>query len=660
MRFYFFVTSMQDRGNGPQPTLRPLPNQTFPDGTPVNTNLNVSAPKERGSSRNGSRLDYPDGTVFCSTFLTVVNRGNTTYYSVYDTAAGQGPNKADPDFHPVSDDPAFPWVAPEHRNDRMNIAYSIFKAFGDQEDTRDPIPQNDQPKPQETKPTGTMKKTRHWPADESGRARKPEDALEELYADQASSETALIIKWMKRMLNDSGVRPSAAPKADPDTNALILTLLQAKETLDTIASRTRFDNICLEQRMDPDGLATISAGPLKWYLTELVQEHQAAAKSTACHRNPAHPLEVRDAAYLMTSKLNDEKGVTENFDTPEVLDGMKAAIEAGWTLEHILNPDLLLKYDTPRQVLEAIAGGAEQLPLDSSEQPTLLEKLMAAPENARPDSKDGFYVSERNWRILVRNLHKRKNTLLLGPTGCGKTEIVRRLCEQTGTPFTIIPMGNITDVTDQLVGKMDLDPATKGTKYDWADFALAIQRPGVILLDEINRIPRNGDNALFSVLDGTRCLAAPGAKSGEQRTIRVHPECVFFATANIGTEFTGTKEIDKALSNRFMPLELDYLDPDTEATVLSVRKGIDWKDAHDIALVATNIRQDYKNGILSQAVSTRETLECAECVKDGFDVKDSMEICFLPLFEGGTTENDTSCERNAVRAKIASRLNTGE
>ena len=89
MRYFFFVTSHQDRGKGTMdPTLRALPGQTFDDGTPVDTDYNVRAPKEPGTSANGCRLEYPDGTIFCSSFLEEVTNQNgkstKPFYSVYD------------------------------------------------------------------------------------------------------------------------------------------------------------------------------------------------------------------------------------------------------------------------------------------------------------------------------------------------------------------------------------------------------------------------------------------------------------------------------------------------------------------------------------------------------------------------------------------------
>ena len=192
------------------------------------------------------------------------------------------------------------------------------------------------------------------------------------------------------------------------------------------------------------------------------------------------------------------------------------------------------------------------------------------------------------------------------------------------------------------------------TRFDWADFAQAIQKPGVIILDEINRCPGNGTNLLFNVLDGNRVLMAADAKSTDVRTIKVNPDCVFFATANIGYQYKGTMELDLALDTRFMTVEVDYLDQKTEQTILVSRCKIPSEDAKNIAIVAKAIRASAKNRELRHSVSTRETLMCAELVKDGFSCEEAMEIAFLPVFENDYESN----ERDSVRAMIAGRFNT--
>lgn len=652
MRYFFFETLETMRDGKMKPTLRALPGQTFDDGTPVSTELNVRAPKEKGSSINGSRLDYPMGTNFASTMLTLVTLpSGTEYYTVYDETAN---NSLHPDFHPVSDDPQFQYVQPTHKSDKMNAAFTAFKVFGTQTDGDDETEAT-----ASATPTNTAKRYRK-PYDKKGNAVDSYPDWVPAYEDQVPMECDMIASWMLTLLGGRGIKQYAKrPKASPVTIQLINALYEKGENIDTIASSERFDTLMSDEKMDLKSLQVISQGPLEWYLEVIYNEHKKHAKCTA-----PDTFNPDDTAYLIGQAYNKQTGVFMTWDDKTTAD-LKEAMKKGWTADDIIDPSVLSTGQDPESLLRDLVSGAIALPDKGgdSDGTSYIDTLMKKPGNARPANKDGFHVDETTWKLLILNLNRKKNTLIVGPTGSGKTVLVQTLCERTGTPFTIIPMGNITEPTEQLVGKMDIasNPNSNKmeTQFDWADFALAIQRPGVVLLDEINRIPRNGYNILFSVLDGTRTLVAYGAKSSDKRTIQVHPDCVFFATANIGGEYTATEDIDAALDNRFRRIEVDYLNVTNEQKILSVRTGIKAEDAKNIALVAKNIRTKYAegNGELSHAVSTRETLDCAEYVRDGFSLEEAMEIAFLPHFEKGVSDNDPDSERGRVKAIIASLFN---
>lgn len=650
MRYYFFETSMQERGNGPQNTLRALPGQTFEDGSPVNENYNVQAPKEAGTSENGTRLEYPVGTVFCSTHLEVVNTKVKAYYSVY-KKDGTGVLEKNPDFHPVSQDPNFNYVSPKHRSERMNIAYTKFMAFGDQDDG-------------EGNATTSKKTKGHkgpaGPADINGKARAAVPQFEPNYDDQLDTESELIVQWMKKVLNDKNIRIMAKrPKAGQDTVARIEELFRSGETIDTIASRSRFDEITKVEKMDSTGLENISKGPMDWYLDVLLAEHRKQTDCTVQGRNGDNAADIDDMALILVKKMDDLYGTTTSpFNDANTVPNIKKALELGWTIDEMIRPEVVNSKQTFSELISDIATGIIPVPGKSNNGKTLFEVLQADVRLKCPDAKKGFYVDKNIWLLLLRNLKVKQNTLLTGPSGSGKTELVKKLCEVTNTPLTIIQMGGVTDVTEHLVGKLDLDPSTGGTKFDWAEFALKIQQPGVILLDEINRIPRGGSNILFSVLDNTRVLHANGAKSTDNREIKVNPECCFFATANLGTEFTDAHEIDEALRTRFCAqIPLGFMNIATEASVLSARTGIDNEDAKAIAQVAADIRRECRKGNLQYNVSMRETLYTAELVRDGLDVEDALEYGVLSHYEKGVTDNDPNSEWGQAKALIASHFN---
>ena len=171
-------------------------------------------------------------------------------------------------------------------------------------------------------------------------------------------------------------------------------------------------------------------------------------------------------------------------------------------------------------------------------------------------------------------------------------------------------------------------------------FTQDIQKPGVILLDELSRAPVTTNNILFPCLDSRRMLPVEMAGGDELRSIPVHPDCVFVATANVGAEYTGTMSLDRALVGRFFPLELDYMPLECEVQVLTKRCGILPADAENIASVAGTVRSLYGKQEISCTISTRETLAAARLVADGWSSLEAMELTFLPLFEGTRTEGE--------------------
>ena len=124
------------------------------------------------------------------------------------------------------------------------------------------------------------------------------------------------------------------------------------------------------------------------------------------------------------------------------------------------------------------------------------------------------------------------------------------------------------------------------------------------------------------------------------RNIKIHPQCVFIATANVGSEYTGTMSMDRALVGRFFPLELGYMEGKDEAKVLVKRFGINNDDAVNIVAVAETVRNKYWKTERSCSLSTRETLMAAKLISDGWSAQKAMELTFLPLFEGTRVEGE--------------------
>ena len=281
---------------------------------------------------------------------------------------------------------------------------------------------------------------------------------------------------------------------------------------------------------------------------------------------------------------------------------------------------------------------------------SMLEMLSSERRYVTPTvDSDGFSISDDNWRLLLRNILTGTNTMMIGPTGTGKTELVMLACRKMGIECNVYNMGTIFDPISELLGVHRLVGGS--STFDYAKFAKDVQKPGVILLDELSRAPVTTNNVLFPCLDSRRVLPVDMAGGDDLRVIPLHPKCVFVATANVGSEYTGTMSMDRALVGRFFPLELGYMESEEEKKVLVKRHGISESDARNIVTVAATVRSKHAATELSSSLSTRETLMAARLISDGWSAQKAMELTFLPLFEGTKVEG----ERAVVMQIILSR-----
>lgn len=280
---------------------------------------------------------------------------------------------------------------------------------------------------------------------------------------------------------------------------------------------------------------------------------------------------------------------------------------------------------------------------------TNLRRTIAANYPVPTEAECGFHINPELWFLLVRNVLRRENVMLVGPTGSGKTEIVTHLAKAMEKAMFIQDMGTVQDAQSALLGVHRLNKEGHSI-FDPAPFVGHVKSGGIVLLDEINRSPLAAANILFPCLDTRRYLPIDIASDGEERTVPIHEETVFIATANLGSEYSGTQSIDRALLDRFFIVELGYPTERDEINVLKIRTGVDEKAATAIVKVSNEIRKQHKEQELSTPVSVRHTLQAASLVVDGFDVADSLLKTIMPLFEDGIGVSERSKVLSIVSA----------
>lgn len=343
---------------------------------------------------------------------------------------------------------------------------------------------------------------------------------------------------------------------------------------------------------------------------------------------------------LILDKRNQRKWTIDQYD-PEVASTIAGPLHTGITVAIGEKYVDKLKYNVGERIIinseymiyhgggyylynhPAVSAVGESVPVETKANPISLEH-------------DGFYLDDKMYKVLERNIKKQINTLLLGPTGSGKTEVIQLICDKLDIPCSVYDMGALHDPIAGLLGVHRLE---KGESiFDYSKFVSDVQKPGVIVLDELSRSPHSSLNILFPCLDSRRMLPVEIASSRGLRNVPVHSECTFIATANVGVEYTGTSAIDKALLNRFFLVEMPYLEPEVEQRLLVKRTGISTPIARIIADIANELRTHNKNGKIAQSVSTRETIMIGYLIHDGWEPIDAIKQCILPLYD--TTDRD--------------------
>lgn len=264
-------------------------------------------------------------------------------------------------------------------------------------------------------------------------------------------------------------------------------------------------------------------------------------------------------------------------------------------------------------------------------------------------------MSELNWKYMVRTALRGKNLMMIGPSGCGKTMSVKALVSALERPYFYFNLGATQDPRSALIGNTHFSKED-GTFFRESTFVKAIQTPNaIILLDELSRAHPDASNILMTVLDdGQRYLRLDDHE--DSPIINVAKGVTFVATANIGTEYTGTRTMDRALVDRFVQIEMSYLPAEDETDLLKMFYP-NVKNAYIGAIVdiANDTRSEVINetGQLSTAISTRATVEMASLIYDGFSLAEAAEVVIYPLFSNvGGVESERTFVKQIVQKYV--------
>ena len=297
-------------------------------------------------------------------------------------------------------------------------------------------------------------------------------------------------------------------------------------------------------------------------------------------------------------------------------------------------------------------GGLEQFQMKQKPTMEVADKPMEEDflkfiHNESKDLKPQMlFMNELKWKYLIRNILRGKNIMMTGPAGCGKTMAAKAAANSIeGYSMEIFNLGSTQDPRATLIGNTQFD-TKKGTVFSPSPFVKAIQTPNtVIVLDEISRAHPEAHNILMSVLDaGQRYLRLDEAS--DSPIVKVAEGVSFIASANIGNEYTSTRQLDRAIVDRFTIIEMDTLTSEEETSLLMMMyPSVDEVVLTNVAKITSMTRGDVKKEVptLSNSLSTRTAVEIGSLLYDGFSLAEAAEITIFPLFEdaGGAQSERT-------------------
>ena len=353
--------------------------------------------------------------------------------------------------------------------------------------------------------------------------------------------------------------------------------------------------------------------------------------------------------YLIPSKENG-KFILKDADTGLVRTDiyvrdimLEKAVENGQCIK--FDNESQRSYRKPMSVLD------ENKVVNTEEQSAAYSRIMEDPvlsfihNDSLKLKPETLVMQDLKWKYLVRSAMRGKNIMMTGPAGCGKTMAAKTLVKALDRPDFYFNLGATQDPRGTLIGNTHFKK-DEGTLFSESVFVKAIQTENaIILLDELSRAHPEAWNILMTVLDeGQRYLRLDEAENAP--TIKVAKGVTFIATANIGSEYTATRAMDRALVDRFIIVEMDTLSKEEEAKLLlKLYPDVTPEQADTISEIASMTRAEMISEApkLSSAISTRLSVELAGLLSDGFTLEEGAEVAIYPFFDadGGVDSERT-------------------
>lgn len=257
------------------------------------------------------------------------------------------------------------------------------------------------------------------------------------------------------------------------------------------------------------------------------------------------------------------------------------------------------------------------------------------PEVARmvPSIDPDYVVQKDEAAILVAGIMDGDKSLITGPTGSGKSSLVRYVCAKMGWPFIRINMSGDVE-SASLFGTL----VVEGGATVWRDGAIteACKAGAVCLVDEWELMPAEIAMGMQNLLeDGGYLYLKEKPGTSEQRTVIPHQNFrLVFAGNTVGQgdtsgAFTGVGVQNTATIDRFTStVQLSYLDAKHEIAIITGKTGAPKEVAANMVKLATMVRNAYNSGKLGLTMSPRTLINWGRKMQR-YGIQDGFHVAFV-------------------------------
>jgi len=237
--------------------------------------------------------------------------------------------------------------------------------------------------------------------------------------------------------------------------------------------------------------------------------------------------------------------------------------------------------------------------------------------------KNKIIGREKEIEDLKKAIGLRRNVLIEGPVGVGKTFLVREVLESLKLEFERID-GDTRYTENKLTGWFDpplvLKKGYVASCFIEGPLLIAMKKGKVLFINELNRMPEAVQNILLPAMD-ERHIIVP--KLGR---VDAKPGFLVVATQN-PREFTATHALSEALLDRFEMIPLLYQNREEEIEI--VKNEIDGKFRTDVLeRVIDIVRATRSHQAIKRGASIRAAIAVMKLFVGGVDLE---EACLMAL-----------------------------